>query len=174
MYIPIPPHQCFSNSKTLQRRFMNLSQLSNSPKFRAVSTGSDLWPWFVLQQVHPRMLKQSCSSSSSCPAALAIQQLHSWLPTHSITPENTSTLPTFVPSRTDPMLYARASAQNNSRQGATSQSCAPHSVQEYNSLAFLAGVNQQESFQGKRSHKELCRFTWAEVVPCYFSLPPGC
>lgn len=36
------------------------------PKFKALSTRSDLWLCFALQQVYPGVLNQSCSSSS-CP-----------------------------------------------------------------------------------------------------------
>ena len=153
--ISIPPRQCFSNGKTLRKRFMSSPQLPNNLKFRALGIGSNLWLWFVLQQVHPRMLKQSYSSSCLAALAMGMQQPHSWLPTHSIAPENTSALPAFAPSGTDPMPYAQASAQSNGRRGATSQSCTPCSVQGCYSLTFPAGVKQQESFQGKRSHKEL-------------------
>lgn len=63
---------------------MGPSQLPNSPEFGALGTGSDLQLWFFLRQVHPGMLKQSCSasSSSSRPAAGApgMQQPHSRLP----------------------------------------------------------------------------------------------
>lgn len=60
---------------------MGPSQLPNSPEFGALGTGSDLQLWFFLRQVHPGMLKQSCSSSSR-PAARApgMQQPHSCLP----------------------------------------------------------------------------------------------
>lgn len=34
-----------------------------------------------------------------------------------------------------------------------------------------SNVNPQGSFQGARSHKELCRFMGAEALPCCFSLP---
>ena len=150
-----------------------MSQLPISPEFRALSTRPDLWFWFVLRQVH---LKQSCSSSSSrCTArAMGTQPPHLWLPTRrrdSIAPKNT---PASAPSGADPMPYARASSQGNGRQGATSQPRAPHAAQGCSSLASPAGVNQQECFQGGQSHTKICRFTRAELVPCYFSLPPGC
>lgn len=102
--ISIPPHQHFSNGKALWRRFISSSQLLNSPKFRALNTRSNLWLWLILQQVHPGMLKQSCSSSS-CPTAptMGMQQPHSQLPSHSITPQNTSALLAFAPSEKDPI-----------------------------------------------------------------------
>lgn len=83
---------------------MSSSQLPNSPKFRLLSTRSNLWLWFILQQVHPGMLKQSCSSSSCLAApAMGMQQPHSQLPTHSITPQNTPALMASAPSGKEPM-----------------------------------------------------------------------
>lgn len=122
---------------------MSWSQLLNSPKLRTLSTKSDLWLWFVLQQVRPAMLQQSYSSSS-CPTGLVASY-----PQHHF--QNLT--------GTADICSLRDTSDAVHTAGEPQVSPAPSQRAGCYSLGFPVGVNQQESFQGKQSHKELCRFT---------------
>lgn len=84
-------------------------------------------------------------------------QPHSQLPTQSITPQNTSAL----------LAFASIGEGSNGAMSQPRISKCAGMLQPCSS----SSINPQGSFQGIRSHKELCRFTGAEALPCCFSLP---
>lgn len=120
------------------------AKCSGGPKFRALSTRSDLRLWFVLQQVHPRMLQQSCCSSS-CPAELVA----SYPQHHSQNPTGTAGICSLRHRQTRCRTHSR---------GATRQPCtlaACRMLQPW----FSRWRKSARIFSGEQSHKELCRFT---------------
>lgn len=152
--ISIPPHLCFSNGKALWR-FISSSQLPNSPKFRALSTRSNLWLWFILQQVHPGMLKQ---------------KLLLLLLSHSIGNGNAAaTLTTSHPQHHSPK-HISTTGICSIREGSNRAMSQPCTSQCAGMLQppSSSSVNLQGSFQGTQSHKQLCRFTGPRLCPAVF------